>query len=150
MRSCRTDRDLARGRRAAVGVRAAGGSALQAAFAHIEATFSPAIRHSTFKDRVAALIRAGAAPHPVANLETAIILAERMRRAELEARANAIHTWGHCSRPRLTLMVLDELRLILRMVRRYAPSRYPSLIATVLGADIASRGRAIISVEAAE
>ena len=163
MRSCRTDQDLARGRRAAVGVRAAGGSALQAAFAHIEATFSPAMRHSTFKDRVAALIRAGAGHpeawtryrrlaerHPVANLETAIILAERMRRAEVDAHARAIHTWGHCSRPRLALMVLDELRLILRMVRRYAPSRYPSLIATVLGADIASRGRAIISVEAAE
>jgi hypothetical protein len=163
MPSCRADRDLARGRRAAIGVRAAGGSALEAAFAHIEATFSPAMRHSTFKDRVAALIRAGAGHpeawtryrrlaerYPIANLDAAIMLVERMRRAELDARARAIHTWGHCSRPRLALMVLDELRLILRMVRRYAPLRYPSLIAAVLAADIATRDRAIISVEAAE
>jgi hypothetical protein len=163
MPSCRTDRDLARGRRAAIGVRAAGGSALEAAFAHIEATFSPAMRHSTFKDRVAALIRAGAGHpeawtryrrlaerYPIANLDAAIMLVERMRRAEVDAHARAIHTWGHCSRPRLALMVLDELRLILRMVRRYAPSRSPSLIATVRGADIVSRDRAIVSVEAAE
>src|ERR1700681_5056456 len=102
MPSCRTDRDLARGRRAAVGVRADGGSALEAAFAYIEATFSPAMRHSTFKDRVAALIRAGAGHpeawtryrrlaerYPIVNLDAAIMLVERMRRAELDARGRA-------------------------------------------------------------
>jgi hypothetical protein len=71
-----------------------------------------------------------------------------MRRAELDARATAINTWGHCSRPRLALMMLDELRLILRMVRRYAPSRYPGLIAAVLAADTATPDRA--TIEAAE
>jgi|SRR6516162_7919468 len=107
----RTDRDLARGRLAAAGVRAAGGSALHAALARIEATFSPAKRHSAFKDRVAALIRAGAGHpetrsryrllaerHPAANLDTAIIIVERMRRAELDRRERAIRAWGHCSR----------------------------------------------------
>src|ERR1700674_2590160 len=108
MASCRTDRDLARGRRAAVHVRGAGGSALQAAVALIEATVSTALRHSTFKDRVAALIRAGAGHpeawtryrrlaelYPIANLDAAIMLVERMRRAEVDAHARAIHTWGH-------------------------------------------------------
>ena len=55
----RVDRDLVRGRRAAERVRAAGGSAVEAALTHIEATFSPAMRHSIFKDRVAAVIRHG-------------------------------------------------------------------------------------------
>ena len=35
-------------------------------------------------------------------------------------------------------MVLDELRLILRMVRRYAPASYFDLIEVVLGADNAT------------
>jgi hypothetical protein len=159
----RTDRDLARGRRAAAGVRAAGGSALQVALARIEATFSPAMRHSSFKDRVAALIRAGAGHpeararyrlltehHSAANLETTIILVERMRCAELDRRAAAIGAWGHCSRPRLALMMLDELRLILRMVRRYAPALYPGLVAAVLGADDAAQESDALTGEAAE
>jgi hypothetical protein len=159
----RTDRDLARGRRAAACVRAAGGSAFQVALARIEATFSPAMRHSSFKDRVAALIRAGAGHpeararyrllaerHPAANLETAIILVERMRRAELDRRAVAIGAWGHCGRPRLALMILDELRLILRIVRRHAPALYPGLVADVLGADDAAQGSDALTGEAAE
>jgi hypothetical protein len=40
----RVDRDLVRGRRAAESVRATGGSAVEAALSHIEATFSPAMR----------------------------------------------------------------------------------------------------------
>jgi hypothetical protein len=32
-------------------------------------------------------------------------------------------------------MLLDELRLILRTVRRHAPACYPGLVAAVLGAD---------------
>jgi hypothetical protein len=159
----RIDRDLARGRRAVARVRAAGGPALHAALARVEATFAPAMRHSSFKDRVAALIRAGAGHpearsryrllaerHPAANLDTAIILVERMRRAELDRRERAIRAWGHCSRPRLALMLLDELRLILRLVRRHAPARYPGLVATVLGADRAAQGYDVLTGEAAE
>jgi hypothetical protein len=139
----RVDRDLMRGRRAAERVRAAGGSAVEAALTHIEATFSPAMRHSIFKDRVAAVIRHGplhpqalryrsiAERHPIATLDTAILI-ERRRRAELDARAKAMEAWGRCSRPRLATMVLDELRLILRLLRRYAPARYPGVVAAML------------------
>jgi hypothetical protein len=142
MASRRTDRDLARGRRAAALVQSRGGTALDAACAHIAATFSPAMHHSVLKDRVARLMAGGAGHpevwsryrdlaerHPLTNLAAALALLERLRDSEREARATAIATWGHSSRPRLVLMMLDELRLILRVVRRYAPASYPSLIA---------------------
>jgi hypothetical protein len=151
MAHLRTDRDLARGRRAALLARTAGGSALQATYAHIEATFAPAMRHSVFKDRVAALVAGGAGHpaarscyrrlaerYPAANLDAAIALVGRMRDAERETRAAAIRSWSHSSRPRLALMILDELGLILRLVRRHAPTRYPDLIAAVLDADAAA------------
>jgi hypothetical protein len=159
MTSCRVDRDLARGRRAALAARARGGTALQAACAHIEATFAPGMRHALLKDRVAALIAAGPGHpevwmryrsvverHRVANLDAAIVIVGRMRSAESEARRAAIQAWGHSSRPRLALMILDELRLILRVMRRRAPSRYRAVVATVLGADDLIHG----SAEAAE
>jgi hypothetical protein len=142
------DRDHARGRRAADSVRARGGSAMEAALAAIEATFSPAIRHSTFKRRVAGLVRCGAA-HPEvrwryqrlaelragANLDTAIVIVERLHRAEIDARDAAVRLWGRCSRPRIALMLLQELRLVLRLVRRHAPARYPGLVAAVIAED---------------
>jgi hypothetical protein len=143
----RIERDRARRRRAAAAIRACGGSALQAACAHIEATFGPALRHSILKDRVAAAIERGAGHpavwtryrhlaerYPVAKLESAIVLVERLHAAECAARAAAIRAWGHSSHPRVALMVLDELRLILRMVRRYAPAGYSGLVGTVLEA----------------
>ena len=121
---------------------------VEAALAAVEATFSPALKHSLAKRRIAALIREGAAHaeararyqrlaerYPVANLDTAIAIVERLRLAELDARATAVRLWGRCSRPRLALMLLEDLRLILRMVRRYAPTRYDGLIAAVLGAE---------------
>jgi hypothetical protein len=100
------------------------------------------------KRRVAVLIRQGAA-HPevgaryrrlverysLANLDTAIAIVERLHSAELDARAAAVRLWGRCSRPRLALMLLEDLRLILRMVRRYAPARYAALVAAVLDAE---------------
>ena len=159
----RIDRDLARGRHAAACARASGGSALHAALARIEATFAPAMRHSSFKDRVATLMRAGAGHpearlryrllaerHPIANLDTAIILVERMRRAELDRRERAIRAFGRCSRPRLPLMLLDELRLILRTVRRHAPACYPGLVEAVLGADDLAQACDALTSEAAE
>jgi hypothetical protein len=75
---------------------------------------------------------------PGGRLDTAIVLIGRLRATECEARAAAIRAWGHSSRPRIALMVLDELRLILRMVRRYAPASYFDLIEVVLGADNAT------------
>jgi hypothetical protein len=154
-----SDRDRARGDRAAQRVRAAGGSALDAALAAIEATFSPAHKRSLAKRRVAALIRQGA-PHgeararyqglaeryPYANLETAIAIVARLHRAECDARATAVRLWGRCSRPRLALVLLEDLRLILRMVRRYEPTRYAGLVAAVLEIE----GRVDHMSEAAE
>jgi len=148
MASFRVDRDHARGRRAAEAVRARGGSALEAALAAIEATFSPAIRHSTFKRRVCGVMAYRAA-HPEvrsryqrlaeryagANLDTALVIVERLYRAELDARDSAIRMWGRCSRPRIALMLLQELRLMLRLVRRYAPARYAGIVAAVLAED---------------
>jgi hypothetical protein len=163
MLTCRIDRDLQRGRRAAARVRADGATAFAAACAHIEATFSPAMHHSTFKDRVATLMKGGIAHpeawgryrrlverHPITNLQAAIVLVERMRRVELEAHAASVRSWGHCSRPRLALMVLDEVRLILRMLRRYAPARFPALMAEVQAADPATPFWTSVTVEAAE
>jgi hypothetical protein len=142
------DQDRARGERAARSVRARGGSAMDAALAAIEATFSPAIRHSTFKRRVAALVEGGAGHpeirsryqrlaerHACANLDTAIVLVERLYRAEIDARDAAVRLWERCSRPRVALMLLQELRLMLRLVRRHAPMRYPGLVAAVLAED---------------
>ena len=144
----RIERDLQRGRSAAARVRAGGGSALAAAFAHIETTFSPAVHHSMAKDRVAALIRAGAAHpetwtryrgladrYPFVSLEGAIALVERMRCAELEARAASCRNWGLCGRPRLALMILDELRLMLRLFRRHAAAQFPAVVAMIRSPD---------------
>lgn len=164
MASMRSNRDHRRGQRAAASIRAAGGSSLDVALAHIEATFAPPMWHTIFKERVAALVRRGAGHpavrtryrqlaerYPNADLGTAIVLVERLRRAELDARFAAVQVWGHCSRPRLAIMVLDELRLILRMVRRFAPARYPGLLATVLAGEGDGRAIDIIDVvEAAE
>jgi hypothetical protein len=161
MAAIRVDRDHARGRRAAEGVRARGGSAMEAALAAIEATFSPAIRHSTFKRRVAGLVRYGAA-HPEirwryqrlagryagSDLDTAVVIVERLHRAEIDARDAAVRLWGRCSRPRIALMLLQELRLVLRLVRRYAPARYPGLVAAVLAQDGAENSAGL--AEAAE
>jgi hypothetical protein len=162
MAAFRVDRDHARGRRAAEAVRARGGGALEAALAAIEATFSPAIRHSTFKRRVAGLMAHGAA-HPEvrwryqrlaeryagADLDAAVAIVERLYRAEIDARDSTIRIWGRCSRPRLALMLLQELRLVLGLVRRYAPSRYAGIVTAVLAEDD-SETFAELAAEAAE
>jgi len=156
-------RDLRRGRRAAAGVLAEGGSALAAAYAHIDATFSPALPHAMLKGRVAALMKGGVVapraclrygwligPRPVENLDAAIVLVERMRCAECEARAAAVRNWGHCCRPRRVLMILDEVRLILRMLRRYAPAHFPRLVAVVQAAGSGTSAAAGMTADAAE
>lgn len=119
--------------------------------------------HSIFKDRVATLICRGAGHpevwvryrtlverHPIRNLDAAIMLVDRMRCAELEARAIAVRNWGHCIRPRLTLMMLDEVRLILRMLRRHAPTRFADLITELRAADLKTSAWASTAADAAE
>ena len=163
MAKSRTDRDLARGRRAAARVRIHRGSALTAACAQIEATFSPSIYHSILKDRVAALLRRGAAHpdvrlryraligrQPITSLEAAITLARRMRCAELESRGSAVRNCGHCSRSRFTMMRLDEVCLILRLLRRHAPMRFADLMTEIRASDMTHARGAAISGAAAE
>jgi hypothetical protein len=121
------------------------------------------MHHSIFKDRVAALIRRGAAHrevwvryrtlverHPITNLDAAIMLVDCMRCAELEARAIAVRNWGYCSRPRLTLMMLGEVSLILRMLRRHAPTRFADLITELRAADLTMSARASPTADAVE
>jgi hypothetical protein len=162
MATTRTDRDLHRGRRAAARVRIDGGSAIAAAYAHIEATFSSAMPHSMVKDRVATLTEGAAhlkawiryrgliERHPIKNLDAAILLIEQMHRAELETRAAAVRNWGHCSRPRLTLTILQEVRLILRVLRRYAPTRFADFIMEIQSSDLATPVWAGMTTDAAE
>jgi hypothetical protein len=73
--------------------------------------------------------------YPIANLDTAIALVGHIRCTEMEARAAAVHNWGHCSRSRLTLVMLDEVCLILRMLRRHAPTHFTKLMMEIRAAD---------------
>lgn len=133
-------RDLARARaeQAAERVRAAGGSAIEAASAALEAAFTAAFRHELTKRRVRVLMCRGAGDvecrlrfvrllerHPALTLDAAIWHVERMRKAEIDARDVAIRLWGRCSKPRLAMMLLDEARLMLRWVRRHDVKAWP-------------------------
>jgi hypothetical protein len=75
-------------------------------------------------------------------------MVERLYRCEIDARESAVRLWGRCSRPRIALMRLEELRLLLRMLRRHAPARYPGLVAAV--ADDGGEYLAAAAAEAAE
>lgn len=128
------DRDLdhERGRRAAASAKAQGKSALQCALAQIDAAFSVATKYHLHKRRVRAIMRGGVDDpealryrkvveqcHPEIHLENAVIIAERCYRMELGRRQRIERTWGFCHEPRIRLMVLDELRLMLRWCRRH-------------------------------
>jgi hypothetical protein len=146
----RIDQALQRGCHAAARVRRQGGSPLAAAYVQIEATFSPATRHAQFKHRVAALMRLGPANpevrmryrmfaerHRPASLDGAIALVEGLRESEIATRAVTVRNWGAARCARLTLMILDELRLILRALRRFVPACFPGVMAAVLAAEFA-------------
>lgn len=159
----RIGRDLARGRRAAARVRIRGGSAFTAACAYIGAAFSPAVHHSAFKDRVATLMHCGATHpevrhryralierYPVTNIDAALVLVEHIRRAEREARDVAIGNWGRCHSCRVTFMLLDEMRLILRALRRYAPGCFSDLVAQIRAGHRAPSVRTSTNADTAE
>jgi hypothetical protein len=146
----RIDQALQHSRHVATHIRRHGGSPLAAAYAQIEAAFSPSASHARFKERVAALIRLGptnpevrmryrilAERHRAAGLADAIALVEGLRDGEITARAATARNWGANGRPRLALMILDELRLILRVVRRFVPACFPAILAAVLAAEYA-------------
>jgi hypothetical protein len=123
----RAQRDRERARRAAEAARGGSRPALAAALAQIGAAFDEAAAINGFKIKVERLIRLGP-DHPAVrarfeargamlrgrDLDAAIIAVERWRRDERRAFAIA-SAFGRGSR--LSLQVLDELRLLLRWMR---------------------------------
>jgi hypothetical protein len=125
-------RDLERGKTAAACVLQSGGSATQAILASLDAVFSPALEHSIFKDRVRAIMRRGHS-HPeirarYANyterfpeglkIDLTLWMIDMEIRYEKDKINKANRLFGSNNRPRIILMVLNELNLILRFMRR--------------------------------
>ena len=123
----RKERDRERVRRIAAATRANGGSALETCLAQIGAAFDEAAAVSSFKIRVERLVRLGP-DHPAlrarygaraallerSDLDGAVAVVERWWREE--AKASQIASALGCGN-RLSLEVLRELRLILRLMR---------------------------------
>ena len=124
----RQTRDRERASNAAAQVRANGGSAMDAALAQIGAAFDEAAALNTFKRDVERSIRLGPR-HPAvrarygaraamladASLDAAIAATERCWRVERKAfQIASVLGRGN----RLSLTVLRELRLLLRLMRR--------------------------------
>jgi hypothetical protein len=65
-------------------------------------------------------------------LSAARLFIEIEHRKEIEARRVAIANWGLCSRPRITLNMLCEARLVLRWMQRYAPGAYAGVRDAIL------------------
>ena len=123
----RNQRDLERARRAADAVQAQGGSAMDVALAQIGVAFDQASALNGFKLRAERFLRLG--PHDPAvrarfgaraellrghSFDAAVALAERWWRDERKAFQIASALGGG---NRLSLDVLSELRLILRIMR---------------------------------
>lgn len=139
------DRPLARGRRAFNEVIENGGGAIEASLAMVAAAFDDFSIHNTFKQSIRRYIELGTG-HPEVrarfgrrlamlrgyDIDAAVYLVERALRAEHKAFQLA-QTYGY-GHPRLSLEVLRELRLMLRLARRYAtPGEYRALVDLVLG-----------------
>lgn len=144
----RRQRDLERARRAAAFVQAQGRPAIEVATAQIGAAFDAAALVNAFKLRVERSMRLGP-QHPAVrarfgaraevlrhrSLDAAITLAERWWRAERKAFqiASALGRGN-----RLSLDVLAELRLILRLIRRKRMrAEFPAIVAALCDDAIA-------------
>ena len=147
----RRNRDFERGRRAAAQARRTGESAMDAALAQIGATFNHAAAVNNLKMRVEHFIRLGA-DHPAVrarygrragmlrgySIDGAIILVNRWHRDERKAFQIA-SALGRGTR--LSLDVLAELRLALRLGRRkLSDQQFRIIVAGVLGADAIAAG----------
>lgn len=140
----RRDRDMARGQRMADAVRTSGGSAMDAALAHIDGTFNKAAPINAFKMRVEQAMCRGAY-HPAnrarygrrtamlrnASLAGAIVRVDQWYRDERKAFqiASALGSGN-----RLSLEVLHELRLILRFIRAKGAD-FSEILGAILGAS---------------
>ncbi len=145
----RQQRDRERIRRAAQAVPAGSQSAMTAALAQIGAAFDEAAIVNAFKIRVDRLIRLGPR-HPAVrarfgaraallsgrSLDAAIAAVERWWRDERKAFQIA-SVFGHATR--LSLEILGELRLILRLMRfKRMEAEYEIILAALCGAPIAT------------
>jgi hypothetical protein len=144
----RQQRDRARLHRVASAIRAARGSALDAALAEIGAAFGEAAVVNDFKIRVERFLRLGA-EHPAVrarfgaraamlygrNLDAATVTVERWWRDE--RKAFQVASALGCG-TRLPLDVLSELRLILRLMRfKRMVMEYREAIAALCGRPFA-------------
>ncbi len=141
----RPARDLARAHAASARVTAAGGSAMEAALAAIDAAFNRSATHNRLKQRVEYLLALGPA-HPEVKArfrDRARRMAER--RLDLAAAVATIadmlkeerRLFHFCraltlNRPRLSLMVLSEAHLLLRFMRRKGMGKqFPEILETL-------------------
>jgi hypothetical protein len=62
------------------------------------------------------------------DLAGAIVVLERAFAAERARHRQSRRIWGTSIRPRLALMVLGELRLLARFLRRHAAPRFPGIL----------------------
>jgi hypothetical protein len=65
------------------------------------------------------------------DLGGAIIACERAYRRERAAAESAERLWA-IRRPRIDLMILSELRLLLRFFRRHAPHRFDEIVGAII------------------
>jgi hypothetical protein len=139
------ERGLRAGRAAQATARGAGSSAMEAAKAMIDAAFGEAALCTDFKARVAAALATGTA-HPANKLRYRA-RARMLRGKGLAAAIATVERWHKAERkafqvaslfgrpPRLPLIVLSELRLILRVFRRSGMAdQFPALVESLLEA----------------
>jgi len=142
-------RDLARMRRAAAAARGQPRGAMAAALAQIEAAFGEAAAINDFKIRVERLIRLGP-HHPAARARFGVRVAMLSGR-DLDAATALVERWWRDERrafqiasafggaPRLSLEILRELRLILRLARfKRREAEYRSALAALCEVPIAA------------
>ena len=142
--AARRDRDIQRGRRAQQRALQAGAAAEDAAIAAIRTTFDRqheinalkltvewAIKRGTGDPLVRARYRNRAKDLHLCNIDKSIVRVERWFREERKAQQAAM-ALGRGTR--LSLEVLAELRLLLRMIRRSSfREHYPAIVQLVVG-----------------
>lgn len=142
----RKDRDMIRGRLAANAVIAAGGSAMDAAKAQIDAAFSEASIHNSLKLRVASVIKRGPSDEQVQKrygVRARALYDHRL--FDVVAATKRIALWHsyakltfdlaerlEASDARLSLTVLTELHLLVRWMRRYRAKQFPIALEAIL------------------
>jgi hypothetical protein len=142
----RRGRDLARGRRMGEAVRAAGGGAMDAALANIDGAFNEAAVINGFKMRVERMLVLGA-DHPAVRAKYGK-RADMLRHDDIDGAIIRVESWYRTERKafqiasalgggnRLSVEVLAELRLILRLIRASARrADYPKILETVRGGN---------------